>query len=232
MNCNTCQITATRRCAIWPTSLSTCCMATLRGDVLRPARARPIERGALLARHSSIQCRLLPNTNGSGACAVPPAPRLPLPGPPGYRQKILRNVIPSGMQGFGRRTFANLGLIADAFGGLPSLSLIVKSTTARLASAQRILRNQIRLLALPCAFAVCPRQECSGMPPFPQSVPAHLLAGGDNGKNLCKYRRWPTRKQGDNSGACPRRREQQPAQVSAGLRIYPGPVRSREAHLS
>src|SRR5262245_23684594 len=59
-----------------------------------------------------------------------------------------------------------------------------------------------------------------------------LLVGGDNGKNLCKYRRWPTRKQGDNSGACPRRREHQPAQVFAGLRIYPGPVRSRETHLS
>src|SRR5215831_13587804 len=223
MNCNTCQITATRRCAIWPTSLSTCCMATLRGDVLRPARARPIEAGRVTRKALTTQCRLLPNTNGSGACAVPAAPRLPLPGPPRYRQKILRNVIPSGMQGFGRRTFANLGLIADAFGGLPSLSLIVKSGTARLASTQRILRNQVRLLAL---------EECLSMPPFPDSVPAHLLAGGDNGKNLCKYRRWPTRKQGDNSGACPRRREQQPAQVFAGLRIYPGPVRSREAHLS
>src|SRR5262245_6305890 len=47
-----------------------------------------------------------------------------------------------------KRAFAHLGLIADAFGGLPSLSLMVKSGMARLASTQRILRNQVRLLAL------------------------------------------------------------------------------------
>src|SRR5262249_58263830 len=77
---------------------------------------------------------LLPNTNGSGACAVPTAPRLRFRDHERIARKYLRNVIPSGMQGFGRRTFAHLGLIADASDGLPSLSLMVKSGTAGWAS--------------------------------------------------------------------------------------------------
>src|SRR5262245_52630221 len=64
-------------------------------------------------------------------------------------------------------TFAHLGLIADAFGGLPSLCLMVKSGTARLASTQSILRNQVRLLAF----------EDPSMLPFPQSVSRPFACG-------------------------------------------------------
>jgi len=52
----------------------------------------------------------------------------------------------------------------------------------------------------------------------------------DNGKKLRRYRRWRTRKQGDCS-ACPRC-GCQPLQVPAGLRVYPGSIHSRQAHLS
>src|SRR5713226_10076876 len=79
MNCSTCQITPASRCAICPTSLSTCCMINTPWwpHLLHPARARPIEQG-FVAREALLDvahCRLLPNTNRSGACAVPLALR-------------------------------------------------------------------------------------------------------------------------------------------------------------